>query len=146
VRFNGLLAIELFTAESFFQASKQAKSEDIARYFADLVTKFQGMGVNQIHIFFDRNATHRAKMQKIFAELTAKLTIKTTFHLMAAYSPKLNLVEYAIHLIRQKVLHHADCKKTLAQFENSIKELCLNKKILSKEQIINILDYIEKLV
>ncbi len=52
-------------------------------------------------------------MQTFFADLTANLTIKVKFHLMAPYSPKLNLVEYAIHLIRQKVLHHADCKTSL---------------------------------
>jgi len=35
---------------------------------------------------------HKTKLQTIFANLTENLTIKTTFHLMAAYSPKLNLV------------------------------------------------------
>jgi len=34
---------------------------------------------------------HKTKMQTIFANLTENLTIKTTFHLMGAYSPKLNL-------------------------------------------------------
>jgi DDE superfamily endonuclease len=104
------------------------------------------MGFDKIHIFLDRNTTHKAKMQTIFAQLTTHLTVKCSFHLMAAYSPKLNLVEYAIHLIRQKALHHADCKKSLIQFEDAIKELCLNKKVLSKEQIINILAHIERLV
>lgn len=85
-------------------------------------------------------------MQTIFQKLTAHLTIKVNFHLMAAYSPKLNLVEYAIHLIRQKVLHHADCKKSLNQFEEYIKEICDNQKVLSKEQVINILEHIENLV
>jgi DDE superfamily endonuclease len=146
VRFNGLLAIELFTAESFFQASKEAKSENIAQYFADLVGHFQETGFHHVHIFLDRNSTHKAKMQNIFAELTSQMPIKATFHLMAAYSPKLNLVEYAIHLIRQKALHHADCKKTLEQFENNINELCINKKVLSNEQITNILAHIERLV
>jgi hypothetical protein len=63
-------------------------------------------------------------MQTIFSTLTTSLTIKVNFHLMAPYSPKLNLVEYAIHLIRQKVLHHADCKTSLTQFESYVKELC----------------------
>lgn len=82
----------------------------------------------------------------IFADLTTQLNIKTEFRLMAAYSPKLNLVEYAIHLIRQKILHHADCKTSLAQFESYIKELCDNQKLLNKEKIINILEHIESLV
>ncbi len=85
-------------------------------------------------------------MQKLFADLTTGLTIKVNFHLMAKYSPKLNLVEYAIHAIRQKVLHHADCKISLAQFETYIKNLCNNEKIFSTEQIINILQHIETLI
>jgi hypothetical protein len=85
-------------------------------------------------------------MQTFFADLTANLTIKVKFHLMAPYSPKLNLVEYAIHLIRQKVLHHADCKTSLTQFESYVNELCDNQKLLNKEQIINILEHIESLV
>lgn len=85
-------------------------------------------------------------MQTIFADLTTNLTINVKFHLMAPYSPKLNLVEYAIHLIRQKVLHHADCKTSLAQFESYIKELCDSQKLLNKEQIINILAHIENLI
>ncbi len=41
----------------------------------------------------DRNPTHKKKMQTIFAELTKDLSIKVEFHFIAAYSPKLNLVE-----------------------------------------------------
>jgi DDE superfamily endonuclease len=145
-RTNGLLAVELFSGDCVFQATKIARSEEIAQYFADLARNYEERGLEKIDIFLDRNPTHKAKMQSLFASLTEDLTIKTTFRLMASYSPKLNLVEYAIHLIRQKVLHHADCKTCLAEFESYIKELCDNKKILSKEQIINILQHIESLV
>lgn len=85
-------------------------------------------------------------MQTLFADLTSNLNIKVIFHLMAPYSPKLNLVEYAIHLIRQKVLHHADSKNSLTQFESYVKELCDNQKILNKKQIVNILTHIESLI
>lgn len=75
------------------------------------------------------------------------LEVQMNFHLMAAYSPKLNLVEYAIHLIRQKLLHHADCKKDLEQFVSDVKELCeADEKLLTKEQIIKTLDYIKGLL
>lgn len=133
-------------ADCFFQATKIAKSEQIAQYFADLASEYQKKGFNTLDIFFDRNPTHKVKMQTLFADLTVNLDIKVNFHLMASYSPKLNLVEYAIHLIRQKILHHADCKNSLAQFESYIKELCDNQKLLNKEQIINILEHIESLI
>lgn len=85
-------------------------------------------------------------MQNLLATLTTQLTITIKFHLMAPYSPKLNLVEYAIHLIRQKVLHHADCKTSLVQLEKLVKALCDNQEVVTKQQIINILVHIESLV
>lgn len=136
----------MFTAEFCFQASPVARSQQIAQYFADLATQYQTRGYDRLDVFLDRNTAHKAKMQNIYASLTAHLQIQVKFHLMAPYSPALNLVEYAIHLIRVKVLHHADCKKSLPEFEASIKELCDDQKILTKEQIINILEYIESLV
>lgn len=88
-------------------------------------------------------------MQDLYRKLVIDrgLNIQMHFHLMAAYSPKLNLVEYAIHLIRQKVFHHADCKKDLVQFVSDVNELCgVDEKLLTKEQIINILDHIKGLL
>ena len=123
-----------------------AKSQQIAEYFADLAARYQAQGYDRLAVFLDRNTAHKAKMQNIYASLTAQLQIQVKFHLMAPYSPALNLVEYAIHLIPLKVLHHADCKKNLSGFETYIKELCDNQKILTKEQIINILEHIESLV
>lgn len=63
------------------------------------------MDLSKWTYFLDRNTAHKAKMQGLFANLTESLTIKVNFHLMASYSPKLNLaaaaaVEYAIHLSR----------------------------------------------
>ena len=141
-----MLAIELFTAECFFQASKKANSETIALYFADLARLLQAKGFEKLDVFLDQNSTHKNKMQGLFKDLTAELTIKVRFHFIAAYSPKLNLVEYAIHLIRQKVLHHADCKKSLKDFEKYIESLCENQKIMTKQNIINVLCHIEELV
>lgn len=140
------MAIDLLNAEYFFQANEKAKSEQIAEYFVDLAKHFQDKNKKKIAIFFDRNPTHKKKMQDIFAELSKNLTIRVEFHLMAAYSPKLNLVEYVIHWIRQKVLHHADARKSLPEFQTIIENLCKKGEILNKEQIINILCHIESLV
>lgn len=123
-----------------------ARSQQIAQYFADLATHYQARGYDKLDVFLDRNTAHKAKMQNIYASLTTHLHIQVGFHLMAPYSPALNLVEYAIHLIRVRALHHADCKKSLAEFETYIKELCDDQQILTKEQIINILEHIESIV
>jgi len=88
-------------------------------------------------------------MWDLFEQLKTdrNLHIQMNFHLMAAYSPKLNLVEYAIHLIRQKIFHHADCKKDLSVFISEVKELCeVEEKLLTKVQIVNILEHIKGLV
>jgi hypothetical protein len=74
----------------------------------------------RIDIFMDNNPTHKQKMQQIFAVLTKDLKIEVKFHFIAAYSPKLNVVEYVIHWIRQEVLHHADAKKSLQDFQKII--------------------------
>jgi len=103
-----------------------------------------------LDIFLDRNTTHKDKMQRLLAELLASDTLKTTidvkFHLMPAYSPKLNLVEYAIHQIRRQALPHADSKHSLPFFIEHITPLCSEGKIFSKAQIINILAYVKSLV
>lgn len=118
----------------------------MALYFADLAAHYHQNGFNRVDIFFDRNPTHKTQMQNLFNELTENLAIKVHFHFMAPYSPKLNLVEYAIHVIRQKILHHAECKNSLVQFENYVTELCHKKKIFDHQQIINILQHIESLI
>ncbi len=123
-----------------------AKSEQIAEYFFDLAKYFQDKNKKKIDVFFDRNPTHKKKMQEIFAVLGKGLDIRVEFHFMAAYSPKLNVVEYVIHWIRQEVLHHADSKKSLPEFQSIIENLCKKGEILNKEQIVNILCHIESLV
>jgi hypothetical protein len=120
----------------------------VAAYMVDLATHFEQLGYRKIELFLDRNSTHKKKMQGLYRHLAQQkgLAIEVNFHLMAAYSPKLNLVEYAIHLIRQQILHHADYRKSLNQFVKEVTQLCKNGHLLSKEQIINVLDHIQGLV
>lgn len=118
----------------------------VTQYLADLAAQCQAQGYNRLEVFLDRSTTHLGKMQNAFAALTQEMGIEVSFHLMAPYSPTLNLVEYAIHLIRLKVLHHADCKRSVTEFKTLVKELCDNQKVLTKEQIVNILEHIESLV
>ncbi len=48
-----------------------------------------------------------------------------------------------IHWIRQEILHHADARKSLSEFQKINENLCRKGEILNKEQIINILCHIE---
>lgn len=119
-------------------------ADAVAQYFADLAMHYQANGIEKVIVFLDNNPTHKNKMKALYHQLTKNTIIKLDFRYIAPYSPKLNLVEYAIHIIRQKVTHHADCKASLQMFEQHIKELT-NQKIFNKHQIINILEYIESM-
>lgn len=140
------MSVDLLEADCLFAATAQATSLEVAQYLAEVALLYEQKGYEQLDIFLDRNPTHKTKMQDLFSELTNHLKIKTHFHFIAAYSPQLNLVEYVIHLIRQKELHHADCKLRLADFEERIKTLCKQHDFLTKDNIINILAHIESLI
>jgi len=69
-----------------------------------LASHLQQQGYQKAHVFIDNNPTHQQKMLTLFQEQSASLSIQLLFHYLPKYSPKLNLVEYLIHLIRQKWL------------------------------------------
>jgi hypothetical protein len=85
-------------------------------------------------------------MQTLFKEQSRQLTIQPFFHYFPNYSPKLNLVEYLIHLIRQKWLHHGDYQRNLAAIQTHLMAHLHQKVFLTQEKIINILQHIQNLV
>lgn len=85
-------------------------------------------------------------MQDIYQNLAADFSCKISFHFIAPYSPKLNLVEYIIHKIRQNICHHADAKKDIDVFKSEIQQLCQSAKLTNKENIINTLQHIQDMV
>lgn len=112
---------------------------------AELATELQTHGYEQVTLYLDRNTTHLQKMQTSYHQQTAHLRIQIRFVHFAAYSPALNLVEYAIHWLRQHSLHHACCSQRLAQVNERLAEV-VKGGIFTAEQIINILVHIENLV
>lgn len=118
---------------------------------AHLTLEMDKLGVEQVEIVLDQNTTHKQKMQQLYQEELALLSLlerkqiktKVVFTYLPAYSPKLNLVEYAIHLLRQRCLHHRPYNMKMDQIEQRLKEELLKQKLLSPNQIINILQHIE---
>ncbi len=106
----------------------------------------QAKGFIKALILLDNNPTHKQKMQDLFRKQAQGLTIQVTFDFYPRYSPKLNLVEYLIHLIRQKCLHHADHKRNLKEVEKQLLELLHQKQFVPQQQLINILQHIENLI
>jgi transposase len=58
------------------------------------------------------------------------------------YSPKLNLVEYVIHLLRLKFLHHLPMETTLLQIEQRLVQFLNSHQFLSAEQVQKTLNFI----
>lgn len=127
-----------------FAARERARSEDVADYLSELARHFQRKGYERVEVFLDRNPAHQKKMQAAFVEKTEGLSIATRFHFFPAYSPMLNLTEYTIHRIRQKVLHHAEARKNLPDFVAEIEQVC--RHLVTPEQVVNTLEHIERLV
>lgn len=153
-RLNGMLAIDVDSGEEWLWLSSHAQSEDVARYMAHLALEMDTQGVEQAQILLDNNTTHRQKMQGLYLEEVQKLGLKRgreiktrlVFTFLPAYSPKLNLVEYAIHLLRLRCLHHRPYNMKMQQIEERIQRELNKKKLLSPEQIRNILQHIEEQV
>lgn len=106
----------------------------------------QTAGFAKAHLFLDNNPTHKQKMQDIFFKKAKELNIEIVFEYFPRYSPKLNLVEYLIHLIRQKCLHHSSHQRNLKEIEKQLYELLHQKQFLPQQQLINILQHIQNLV
>jgi transposase len=138
--------VELFSGECFFQAQKEARTEQIVAYFLELAAYLQSQGYQQVHFYLDNNTTHLAKRQALFQQQSQMSGWAVDFHYFPKYSPKLNVVEYLIHLIRQKWLHHSDYKQRLEIIEQKLAEHLPRSVFIPKENIANILQHIQELV
>jgi len=133
------------SAECYFSALERANAESVAAYLAQLATELQTQGYEQVTLYLDPDTTHLQKMQISYRQQTAHLAIQMRFVHFAAYSPALNLAEYAIHWLRQHSLHHACCSQRLAQVKERLAAV-IKGGIFTAEQIVNILVHIEQLV
>ncbi len=134
------------SAECFFSAVPKADALVIAQYMADLALNLQQRGYQHVRVYLDRNTTHLVRMQTAYAELSAGLSIQTRFIHFAAYSPALNPVEYMIHWIRQRYLHHADSRQSLSDVKARLVAALDQQVVLSSDQLVNLLVHIEKLI
>ena len=147
-----MLSIDMESGQEYLWLSSHAQSDDVARYMAHLTLEMQQQGVERVEILLDNNTTHKQKMQEFYREEIEQLgkehgkEIKTEliFTFLPAYSPKLNLVEYAIHLLRLRCLHHRPYKMKMEEIEERIQRELQKQKLLNPQQIINILQHIEE--
>jgi len=144
---NGMLSVNAITGEIYLQLQPKSKTEDVARYLADLCEDAHKEDVERLIIALDNNSTHKEKMKRLLAEyletsgIAQKLTVE--FIHTPAYSPDFNLAEYEIHLLRLEKLHHLPSNVTIAEIEKKLEDV---KILMNSEQILNTLKHIFSLV
>jgi hypothetical protein len=109
-KLNGLLAVDAVSGEEFLRLVPTAKTEDLALYFGELCRDCVQEKIKHLTMILDNNSPHKDKLCRyLWAELfTSGIDEQITveFVYIPPYSPNFNLVEYLIHLLRFRLLHH----------------------------------------
>lgn len=149
-KLNGLLCIDAHRGEEYLRLRPQAKTEDGSEYLAELCLDSVELGYTRLCIILDNNPTHKLKMQAQLAthleQMGLAQSIEVEYLYLPSYSPKLNLVEYVIHLLRLRFLHHLPIGTTLAQIEQQLNHFLDSQQFLSPEQVQKTLNFIFSLV
>lgn len=147
---NGLLCVDAVTGEEYLRLTERAKTEDISSYFAEFCQDCMKQGFTKLSVILDNNTTHKQKMrnqlQVRLAELGINSDIEVEFIYTPPYSPDFNLVEYIIHLLRLKVLHHQPMGMTIEQVREKLEKYLQVNHVQTKEQIQKIVAHICSLV
>jgi DDE superfamily endonuclease len=148
-KLNGFLSVDAFTGEEYFILSEKSKTEDVVSYMLMLCDDLSSKGYDKITVFLDRNPTHKDKMRRQLGKLLERLNlsekIEIEFIHTPAYSPDFNLVEYLIHQLRLKLLHHLPADTTIQEIEKRIETYLENGQLQTPEQIQNTIRHICKL-
>lgn len=62
-KLNGLLCVDAHSGEEYFHLSRQAKTEDVSQYLAELCLDCVELGYTRLCVILDNNPTHKLKMQ-----------------------------------------------------------------------------------
>jgi transposase len=149
-KLNGFLCVDALTGEEFLRLSPHAKTEDISLYLAEFCLDCVELGVSKLCIILDNNPTHKQKMRAQLAthlqQMGLSLEITVEFLYVPPYSPKLNLVEYVIHLLRLRFLHHLPLGTTLVEIEQQLEQFLQSHQFLASQQVRKTLNFIFSLV
>jgi transposase len=149
-KLNGFLCVDAHSGEEFFRLNPKAKTEDVSAYLAQLCLDSVERGYTQLSIILDNNPTHKLKMQGQLAmhleQMGLTQSIEVEFLYLPSYSPKLNLVEYVIHLLRLRFLHHLPIGTTLTEIEQKLNRFFDIQQLLSAEQVQKTLNFIFSLI
>jgi transposase len=149
-KLNGLLAVDAVSGEEFFRLVPTAKTEDLALYFGELCKDCIREKVKHLKIILDNNSTHKDKLRRcLWAELfTSGIEKQISFEFVYTppYSPDFNLVEYLIHLLRLRLLHHLPTDTSIEQVEKRLKTFFETQRLQTPLQISNTIKHIYNLI
>lgn len=149
-KLNGLLAVDAVSGEEFLRLVPTAKTEDIAMYFGELCLDCVQQKISHLTIILDNNSTHKDKLRRyLSAELFTSgidehITIEFVY--TPPYSPNFNLVEYLIHLLRLRLLHHLPTGTSIEQVEMRLQTFFETQQLQTPIQIFNTIQHIYNLV
>jgi hypothetical protein len=139
---NAFLSIEIQSGEVFFDTQDRMKADNVAWCVHHTASALAQRGYNKMIMYIDNNPAHKTLM-RFFLALLPRLPIDIQIKHLPPYSPKLNIVEYLIHLIRQKNLHHAPHSQDIGTVKQRLSNYLCYKKPFEQEMIYNILDHID---
>jgi hypothetical protein len=143
---NGLLTVDIGCATISITATKVATSDSVAKHMINTLRKSLARGITNLTIVLDNNTNHRQKMKaKVYRWLKKQPTqLELTFLHTSPYSPKINLAEYLIHLLRLKVLTRLPVGLSIQQVTYRIHRYLKKHQyqLMSPTQIFNTLRHI----
>jgi hypothetical protein len=149
-KLNGLLAVDAVSGEEFLRLVPTAKTEDLALYFGELCKDCIHERIKHLTIVLDNNSTHKDKLRRyLWAELFTsgiEEQITVEFVYTPPDSPNFNLVEYLIHLLRLRLLHHLPSGTSIEQVEMRLKTFFETQQLQTPIQISNTIQHIYNLM
>jgi hypothetical protein len=149
-KLNGLLAVDAVSGEEFLRLVPTAKTEDLALYFGELCKDCIHERIKHLTIVLDNNSTHKDKLRRyLWAELFTsgiEEQITVEFVYTPPDSPNFNLVEYLIHLLRLRLLHHLPSGTSIEQVEMRLKTFFETQQLQTPIQISNTIQHIYNLI
>ena len=149
-KLNGLLAVDASSGEEFLRLVAIAKTEDLALYFGELCKECIQARIKHLTIILDNNSTHKDKLRRyLWAELfTLGIDEQITVEFMYTppYSPDFNLVEYLIHLLRLRILHHLPSGTSIEEVERRLLTFFETQQLQTPIQISKTIQHIYNLI
>jgi len=148
-KLNGFLAVDLNSGQTTVDFQPQAKIENAVFVIALIVLRYAAMGFHQIVFVLDNcsihNATLKAALTELLAEIALAQGIAVDFLHTPVYSPNFNPAEYLIRLVRKNSLYHLPCTMTIQERAERVQAHLAQAPPQTPEQIKHLLRHIERL-